>query len=118
MRILILGGGKLGRAMTGRLATDRHTIRLFTRRRPDWPLPPGTEPHLGDALNLTAVGQALEEQDVLINTIGARTSKTNTVEADTTVIAVYAATAAGTSRYIGISAVMVEPVNPLFDHLL
>lgn len=57
-------------------------------------------------------------QDALVNTIGSRTLKTNTVESDTTRTAVDAATAAGLRRYIGMSAGMVAPISFVFDHIV
>jgi uncharacterized protein YbjT (DUF2867 family) len=101
-----------------RLAMDGYQVRLFMRHQPAWPPPQNVELHLGDAKDLAAVVAAARGCDAVVNTIGSLALRTNTVESDTTAVAVEATTLEGVRRYIGMSAGMVAPVSFVFDHII
>jgi uncharacterized protein YbjT (DUF2867 family) len=120
MRVLVLAAtGKLGRAITERLANNGHVVRGFIRRLPDQSLSiPNVEYFQGNALEAESVSMALSGQEVVVNAIGSGTLRKNTVETYTTRVVLDVLNRAGISRYIAMSSGMVSPVSFVFDRLI
>jgi uncharacterized protein YbjT (DUF2867 family) len=120
MRVLVLGAnGKLGHVVAERLAASGHEVRGFVRRiRPGSHVLPRLEYVKGDALLESCVIAALSAEEVVINTIGSGTLKSNTVETDTTRVVLSALQRTSVTRYIAMSAGMVAPVSFVFDHIV
>lgn len=124
MRILVIGaGGGLGRAVVEQLLDEGHNVRAFARRPAPAVADHGqrgrdVEAVCGDARDSAALAAAMTDQDVVVNAIGSGTLRRNTVESDTTRTALETAGRLRLRRYIGLSAGMVAPVSPMFDHLI
>lgn len=120
MRVLVLAAnGKLGRAITDRLANKGHIVRGFVRHLRDQSVSiPSVEYFQGNALEAESVSVALSGQEVVVNAIGSGTLRKNTVETDTTRVVLDALNRNGISRYIAMSSGMVSPVSFVFDQII
>ena len=118
MRVIVLGAnGQLGREVVRHIAAQGHKVTAFVRRLANGVIDNTVGIRVGDARTQEDLIAALPGHDVVVNAIGSGTLRKNDVESSTTAVAVAAAQKVGISRYIAMSAGMVELGWPLFKYV-
>ena len=119
MRVAVLGAaGQLGREVVQALLQCGQAVRAIVRRPPKPGFPSSVEVQLVDANEVDKLSAALKDQDAVVNAIGARSLRKNTIASTAARSAVVAAERAGVRRFIAISAGMVDMRWPIFKYLL